>query len=109
MDLPKTLIVGLVKIGANARFCSKFFSMRFVLSRCIFLACTYPYLDIQNSTAIVEHEATISKISDDQLFYLMQRGINVEQALSLLLMVFVKMLLQCYQWNLQQKRINYYH
>jgi Fe-S cluster assembly protein SufB len=54
------------------------------------LACTYPYLDIWNSTAIVEHEATVSKISQEQLFYLMQRGIGAEQALSLLINGFCK-------------------
>ena len=47
-------------------------------------------LDIWNSTSIVEHEAKISKVSEEQLFYLMQRGINVEQAVSLLISGFCK-------------------
>jgi len=54
------------------------------------MASTYPYLDIGNSTSIVEHEATISKVSDEQLFYLTQRGISVEQSLSLLINGFCK-------------------
>jgi Fe-S cluster assembly protein SufB len=54
------------------------------------LACTYPYLDIWNPTAIVEHEAKISKVSEEQLFYLVQRGISVEQSISLLLSGFCK-------------------
>jgi len=54
------------------------------------LACTYPYLDVWNSTAIIEHEAKISKISEEQLFYLMQRGISIEQSISLLISGFCK-------------------
>jgi Fe-S cluster assembly protein SufB len=81
---------GLVKIGANADFSRNFSQCDSFLVGAASLACTYPYLDIGNSTATVEHEATISKISDDQLFYLMQRGINVEQALSLLINGFCK-------------------
>lgn len=44
-------------------------------------ANTFPYIDAQNSTAQVEHEASTSKISDDQLFYLRQRGISAEDAM----------------------------
>ena len=47
-------------------------------------AHTFPYLDIHNETAVVEHEATTSKISDDQLFYCNQRGIPMEQAVALI-------------------------
>ena len=54
------------------------------------MACTYPYLDIWNSNSIVEHEAKISKVSEEQLFYLVQRGINVENAISLLISGFCK-------------------
>ena len=53
-------------------------------------ASTYPYLEISNSTSIVEHEAKISKISEEQLFYLMQRGISIEQSISLLISGFCK-------------------
>jgi Fe-S cluster assembly protein SufB len=81
---------GLVKMGANANFARNFSQCDSFLVGADSLACTYPYLDIGNSTAIVEHEATISKISDEQLFYLMQRGIGIEQALSLLINGFCK-------------------
>ena len=47
-------------------------------------AHTFPYADIQNETAIVEHEATTSKISEEQLFYCQQRGISVEKAVGLI-------------------------
>lgn len=47
-------------------------------------AHTFPYADIQNETAVVEHEATTSKISEEQLFYCQQRGISVEEAVGLI-------------------------
>jgi len=53
-------------------------------------ANTYPYIEVKNQTATVEHEATTSKISADQIFYLKSRGIDDEQAISLLLNGFCK-------------------
>ena len=53
-------------------------------------ANTFPYLEVQNDTAIVEHEATTSRISDEQLFYLQSRGLDSEQAVSLLVNGFCK-------------------
>ena len=47
-------------------------------------AHTFPYADIQNETAVVEHEATTSKISEEQLFYCQQRGISTEEAVGLI-------------------------
>jgi Fe-S cluster assembly protein SufB len=47
-------------------------------------AHTFPYIEIKNNTAIVEHEATTSKIGEDQLFYCKQRGIDNEKAISLI-------------------------
>ena len=47
-------------------------------------------MEISNSNSIIEHEAKISKISEDQLFYLLQRGISNEQAISLLISGFCK-------------------
>lgn len=81
---------GLVKIGSNANSARNFSQCDSFLVGFSSLACTYPYLDIWNSTSIIEHEAKISKISEDQLFYLMQRGISVEQAVSLLINGFCK-------------------
>lgn len=48
-------------------------------------AHTFPYADIQNETAIIEHEATTSKINEDQLFYCNQRGISTEEAVGLII------------------------
>ena len=53
-------------------------------------AHTFPYMDIRNETAIVEHEATTSKISEDQLFYCNQRGIPTEEAIGLIVNGYAK-------------------
>ncbi|HEU0225217.1 MAG TPA: Fe-S cluster assembly protein SufB [Steroidobacteraceae bacterium] len=47
-------------------------------------AHTFPYVEVRNPTAVVEHEATTSKISDDQLFYCLQRGIGAEDAVNMI-------------------------
>lgn len=53
-------------------------------------AHTFPYIDVQNTTAQVEHEATTSKIGEDQIFYLNQRGISTEDAVSMIVNGFCK-------------------
>jgi len=53
-------------------------------------ANTFPYIEVMNASAKVEHEATTSKISEDQLFYLQQRGISQEDAVSLIINGFCK-------------------
>lgn len=53
-------------------------------------AHTFPYVEVKNKTATVEHEATTSKISDDQLFYCQQRGIDAEDAIALIVNGFCK-------------------
>ncbi|HEU4516745.1 MAG TPA: Fe-S cluster assembly protein SufB [Steroidobacteraceae bacterium] len=53
-------------------------------------AHTFPYLEVRNPTAVVEHEATTSKISDDQLFYCLQRGIATEDAVNMIVNGFCK-------------------
>ena len=81
---------GLVKImpkAEEARNYSQCDSM-LVGDRCS--ANTYPYLEAKNNTATVEHEATTSCISEDQLFYLQSRGINTEDSISLLVNGFCK-------------------
>ncbi|MFI5010733.1 MAG: Fe-S cluster assembly protein SufB [Hyphomicrobiales bacterium] len=57
-------------------------------------AHTVPYIESKNSSAVFEHEATTSKIADDQLFYCMQRGLNEEEAVALIVNGFVKDVLQ---------------
>ena len=81
---------GLVKVGSNANFSRNFSQCDSFLIGSSSQASTYPYIDIWNSNSIIEHEATISKINEDQLFYLMQRGITIEQSISLLISGFCK-------------------
>ncbi len=53
-------------------------------------AHTFPYIDVMNPTAVVEHEATTSKISEDQIFYCIQRGIPTEEAIGLIVNGYAK-------------------
>jgi Fe-S cluster assembly protein SufB len=53
-------------------------------------AHTFPYIDVLNSTGHMEHEATTSKIGEDQIFYCNQRGINTEDAVSMIVNGFCK-------------------
>jgi Fe-S cluster assembly protein SufB len=53
-------------------------------------ANTFPYIEVGNNTATMEHEATTSKISEEQVFYLQSRGLNKEEAISLVINGFCK-------------------
>jgi Fe-S cluster assembly protein SufB len=57
-------------------------------------AHTVPYIEAKNASATFEHEATTSKISDDQLFYCLQRGLSAEEAVALIVNGFVRDVLQ---------------
>ena len=57
-------------------------------------AHTFPYIDVQNSTSNVEHEATTSKIGEDQIFYCNQRGIDTEEAVALIVNGYAKEVLK---------------
>ena len=81
---------GLVKICPSARFSRNFSQCDSFIIGALSQANTYPYIDVWNPTSIIEHEAKISKISDEQIFYLTQRGITVEQAIGLLINGFCK-------------------
>ena len=81
---------GLVKVlkdAENARNYSQCDSL-LMGDRCG--AHTFPYLEVKNPTAIIEHEATTSKIGEDQLFYCRQRGLSEEDAISLIVNGFCK-------------------
>ena len=81
---------GLVKVGANAEGARNYSSCDSLLLGSSCGAHTFPYMDIHNDTAIVEHEATTSKISEEQLFYCQQRGISTEDAVSLIVNGYAK-------------------
>jgi Fe-S cluster assembly protein SufB len=81
---------GLVKVmpkAENARNYTQCDSM-LIGSNCS--ANTFPYIEVMNNSSQVEHEASTSKISEEQLFYLMQRGISQEDAVSLIINGFCK-------------------
>jgi len=75
---------GLVKVAKNAENARNFSQCDSLLLGDKCGAHTFPYLEIANPSAQVEHEATTSKIGDDQLFYLNQRGISTEEAIGLI-------------------------
>ena len=81
---------GLVKIGPHAEGARNYSQCDSMLigSRCG--ANTFPYIQVQNPTAKVEHEATTSKIGEDQLFYFQSRGIATEEAVSMIINGFCK-------------------
>jgi Fe-S cluster assembly protein SufB len=76
---------GLVQIGPKADEARNFTQCDSLLigDRCG--AHTFPYIESKNNTATVEHEATTSKIGEDQIFYLNQRGIDPEKAVALII------------------------
>ncbi|NJN40384.1 MAG: Fe-S cluster assembly protein SufB [Gammaproteobacteria bacterium] len=81
---------GLVKIGARAERARNFSQCDSMLIGDACGAHTFPYIQVQNNSAMVEHEATTSKIGEDQLFYFAQRGIGPEEAVSMIINGFVK-------------------
>ncbi|NLC21623.1 MAG: Fe-S cluster assembly protein SufB [Halomonadaceae bacterium] len=81
---------GLVKIGPRAKGARNFTECDSLLIGDQCGAHTFPYQEIGNSTATVEHEATTSKIGEDQLFYCQSRGISEEDALSMIVNGFCK-------------------
>lgn len=85
---------GLVRVGPNAEDARNFTQCDSLLlgDRCG--AHTVPYIEARNPTAQIEHEATTSKISDDQLFYAMQRGLGQEEAVALIVNGFAKEVLK---------------
>ena len=81
---------GLVQIMPNADKARNFSQCDSLLMTDQCGAHTFPYIETKNPTAQVEHEATTSKIGEDQIFYCLQRGINEEQAISLIVNGYAK-------------------
>ncbi|HYD46906.1 MAG TPA: Fe-S cluster assembly protein SufB [Terriglobales bacterium] len=81
---------GLVQIGPNADGARNYSQCDSLLLGDKCGAHTFPYIDVRNSTAQVEHEASTSKIGEDQLFYCQQRGLSEEDAVSLIVNGFCK-------------------
>ena len=81
---------GLVKVAPNADNCRNYTQCDSLLLSSTCGAHTFPYIDVKNPTAILEHEATTSKISEDQIFYCNQRGIPTEEAVGLIVNGYAK-------------------
>ncbi len=81
---------GLIQVGRAARDARNYTQCDSLLMGDKCAAHTFPYMEVKNPTAQVEHEATTSKISEDQLFYCMQRGLSEEDAISMIVNGFCK-------------------
>lgn len=85
---------GLVKVTPNADKARNYSQCDSLLIGSLCGSHTVPYIENRNKTAVLEHEATTSKISDEQLFYCRQRGISEEEAISLIVNGFCKEVMQ---------------
>ena len=81
---------GLIKVSKNATNSRNFTQCDSLLLGDKCGAHTFPYIETNNKSSIVEHEATTSKISEDQLFYCLQRGIDTESAIGLIVNGYAK-------------------
>ena len=81
---------GLVRVAKKAEGARNFSQCDSLLLGDKCGAHTFPYMDINNDSAVVEHEATTSKISEDQIFYCNQRGISTEDAIGLIVNGYAK-------------------
>ena len=81
---------GLVKVAPKADGCRNYTQCDSLLLSSHCGAHTFPYIDVLNDTAVVEHEATTSKINEDQIFYCNQRGIPTEEAIGLIVNGYAK-------------------
>ena len=81
---------GQVKIMKGAKNARNYSQCDSMLLGDKFGAHTFPYIDVRNSTAVMEHEATTSKVGEEQIFYCQQRGLSPEEAVSLIVNGFCK-------------------
>ncbi len=81
---------GLIKVGANATNARNYTQCDSMLIGNTCSANTFPYIEVKNTSSSVEHEASTSKIGEDQLFYCRQRGISMENAISMIINGFAK-------------------
>ena len=85
---------GLVKINRRAKNSRNFSQCDSLLMGNLCGAHTFPYIDVKNSSSVVEHEATTSKIGEDQLFYCNQRGLGNDEAIAIIVNGYCKDILQ---------------
>nr|YP_009511039.1 sufB protein [Hydropuntia rangiferina]AXI96712.1 sufB protein [Hydropuntia rangiferina]UAD87395.1 sufB protein [Hydropuntia rangiferina] len=85
---------GLVKIGPKADRSRNYSQCDSLLLGKLCQANTFPYIQVRNSSAKIEHEASTSRIGEEQIFYFLQRGIDIQQAISLMISGFCKEVLK---------------
>jgi Fe-S cluster assembly protein SufB len=81
---------GLVRVEEGAHGCKSHVQCDALILDEDSVSDTYPYMEIGSKDAIIGHEATVSKVADHQLFYLMSRGLTEEQAMSLVVNGFIE-------------------
>jgi Fe-S cluster assembly protein SufB len=86
----RTSYRGLVQVNARAHHSRSTVKCDALLVDTISRSDTYPYVDVRNDEVTMGHEATVSKVSDDQLFYLMSRGLTEDEAMAMVVRGFVE-------------------
>ena len=81
---------GLVRVEEEAYGCKSHVQCDALILDDDSVSDTYPYMEVGSSDAVIGHEATVSKVADDQLFYLMSRGLTEEQSMSLVVNGFIE-------------------
>jgi Fe-S cluster assembly protein SufB len=86
----RTSYRGLVKVEAGAHHSKSTVKCDALLIDTISRSDTYPYVDVREDDVSMGHEATVSKVSDDQLFYLMSRGLSEDEAMAMIVRGFIE-------------------
>ena len=89
-DGGRTSYRGLVRVEGDARGCRSHVRCDALILDDESISDTYPYMEVGSPDAVIGHEATVSKVADDQLFYLMSRGLSEEQAMSMVVNGFIE-------------------
>ena len=89
-DAGRTTYRGLVRVEEDAHDCKSHVQCDALILDDESISDTYPYMEIGTSDAIVGHEATVSRVADEQLFYLQSRGLTEEQAMGMVVNGFIE-------------------
>ncbi len=89
-DGGRTSYRGLVRVEPHATGCKSHVQCDALILDPDSVSDTYPYMEVGSQDAVIGHEATVSKVADEQLFYLMSRGLNEEQAMGMIVNGFVE-------------------
>ena len=89
-DGGRTSYRGLVRVEGDAHGCRSHVQCDALILDDESVSDTYPYMEVGSPDAVIGHEATVSKVADDQLFYLMTRGLSEEQAMSMVVNGFIE-------------------